>query len=66
MFYEKYSAACHRAGLSPTRAALNAHIAASVVSDWKRGADPKLSTAIRAAESLGLSLGELLDCNDPH
>lgn len=60
MFYEKFSAACKRAGVSPTAAAASANISASVVTGWKQGSEPKLETACKAAEALGLSLDELL------
>ena len=60
MFYEKFSAACKRAGVSPTAAAASAHISASVVTGWKQGSEPTLETACKAAEALGLSLDELL------
>lgn len=60
MFYEKFSAACKRAGVSPTAAAASAKISASVVTGWKQGSEPTLGTACKAAEALGLSLDELL------
>lgn len=60
MFYEKFSAACKRAGVSPTAAAASANISASVVTGWKQGSEPTLETACKAAEALGLSLDELL------
>lgn len=60
MFYEKFSVACKRAGVSPTAAAASVNISASVVTGWKQGSEPTLETACKAAKALGLSLDELL------
>ena len=58
MFYEKFSAACKRAKISPTAASVG--IAASVVTGWKQGSEPTLENACKAAKALNMSIDELL------
>ena len=60
MFYEKFSAACKRARVSPTAAAASAGISASVVTGWKQGSEPTLESARKIAKALGLGMDELL------
>ena len=60
MFYEKFSAACKRAKISPTAAAASVGIAASVVTGWKQGSEPTLENACKAAKALSMSIDELL------
>lgn len=63
MFYDRFLELCKRAGVAPTRAALDAGISKSLVSKWKsnEAKEPSPEVIRKLAEYFGVSNYEILE-----
>lgn len=62
VFYNRFSKLCERKGVSPTRAAVEAGIAKSAVTNWKqKGGEPTGENAKKLCAYFGVTRSELLD-----
>lgn len=61
-FYDRFSKLCERKGVSPTRAAVEAGIAKSAVTNWKqKGGEPTGENAKKLCAYFGVTRSELFD-----
>ena len=61
MFYDQYCLLCKKAGVSPSKAAMDMGIAKSTVSVWKnRGTAPQVAQLQKIADYFGVSTDYLL------
>lgn len=65
MFYDQYCLLCKKAGVSPSKAAIDIGIAKSTVSVWKnRGTAPQAAQLQKIADYFGVSIDYLLSGNE--
>jgi transcriptional regulator with XRE-family HTH domain len=62
VFYDKFVQLCHKHGVSPTRAALDANISKSLVTKWKtlKIETPSPDVLIKLSKYFGITVAELL------
>lgn len=66
MFYQKVEMQCVRKGISVTKLTKILGLSSSVITGWKNGATPRLSTVKMIADFFRVSPDTLLDGNEAH
>lgn len=59
-FYEKYTDFCRKKGETPNGVAIACGLSNATATHWAQGAVPRMSTAIKLAEYLGISVVDLV------
>lgn len=60
-FYEHFVEVCKEKGIAPSKAAEISGLNKSVVTYWKKGAEPKLETILKIAEALNVDADRLAE-----
>lgn len=67
MFYDRFVLLCHRRGVTPSRAAIDAGLSKSTVTKWKQDPDSRPTGTVieKLTRYFGISISELLGEEDP-